>query len=47
MVNGTTNEINKILFGGAILTINSNQPYIEAVGIKGDKIASAGSLEEC
>jgi len=46
MVNGTTNEINKILFGGAILTINSNQPYIEAVGIKGDKIASAGSLED-
>jgi len=46
MVNGTTNEINKILFGGAILTINSNQPYVEAVGIKGDKIASVGSLEE-
>ena len=46
MVNGTTNEINKILFGGAILTINSNQPYVEAVGIKGDKIASVGSLEK-
>ncbi len=36
----------KILFGGAIITINSNQPYVEAVGIKGDKIASVGTLED-
>ena len=35
----------KILFGGPIITINNNQPYVEAVGIKGDKIASVGTLE--
>jgi len=37
---------NKILYGGIIITINNTQPYVEAVGIKGDKIASIGTLEE-
>lgn len=41
-----TNLNYKILFGGPIITIDSNQPYVEAVGIKGDKIASVGTLEE-
>jgi len=36
----------KILFGGPIITINSNQPYVEAIGIKGDKIASVGTLDD-
>jgi len=36
----------KILFGGPIITIDSNQPYVEAVGIKGDKIASVGTLDD-
>lgn len=36
----------KILFGGPIITIDSNQPYVEAVGIKGDKIASVGALDD-
>ncbi|GAG96293.1 unnamed protein product, partial [marine sediment metagenome] len=31
------------MFGGPIITINSNQPHPEAVGIKGDKIASVGT----
>ena len=37
---------NKILYGGTIITINNAQPYVEAVGIKGDKIVSVGTLEE-
>ncbi len=36
----------KIYFGGSIVTINQNQPFVEAVGIKGDKIVSVGTLEE-
>ena len=36
----------KILFGGPIITIDSNQPFVEAVGIKGDKIASVGALDD-
>ena len=38
--------INKILFGGSIITITSSQLHPEAVGIKGDKIASVGTLED-
>jgi len=37
---------NKILYGGTIITINNAQPYVEAIGIKGEKIASVGTLEE-
>ena len=40
-----TNLEKKIYFGGSIVTINENQPFVEAVGIKGDKIASVGTLE--
>ena len=35
----------KIYFGGSIVTINENQPFVEAVGIEGEKIASVGTLE--
>ena len=36
----------KIYFGGSIVTINENQPFVEAVGIEGEKIVSVGDLEE-
>ncbi|MBY9013258.1 MAG: amidohydrolase family protein, partial [Candidatus Lokiarchaeota archaeon] len=39
-----TNSVSKILFGGPIITINDNQPLVEAVGIKVDKIVSVGKL---
>jgi predicted amidohydrolase YtcJ len=38
--------INKVYFGGPILTINSDQPIVGAVGIRGDKIACVGLLDE-
>ena len=38
------NSVSKILFGGPIITINDNQPLVEAVGIKVDKIVSVGKL---
>jgi len=37
---------NKIIFGGPIITINNDQPLAEAVGIRGEKIISVGSLED-
>ena len=40
-----TNSDNRIFFGGKIITINDNEPFVEAVGIKGEKIVSVGSLE--
>ena len=36
----------KIYFGGSIVTINENQPFVEAVGIEGEKIVSIGDLED-
>jgi len=36
----------KIYFGGSIVTINENQPFVEAVGIEGEKIVSVGDLED-
>lgn len=41
-----SNSIQKIFFGGVIVTIDDNQPYAEAVGIQGDKIVSVGSLSD-
>ncbi len=35
-----------IFYGGPIITINDNQPLVDAVGIEGDKIIAIGSLEE-
>jgi predicted amidohydrolase YtcJ len=35
----------KIYFGGSIVTINEKQPFVEAVGIEGEKIVSIGDLE--
>ena len=35
-----------IFYGGSIITINNNQPLVDAVGIEGDKIVATGSLEE-
>jgi len=40
------NRLKKIFFGGTILTMNSNEPSVEAVGIEGTKIISIGSLKE-
>ena len=37
---------NLVYFGGPIITMNDNQPLIEAMGIKGEKIIAVGSLEE-
>ena len=36
----------KIFYGGSIITMNENQPKIEAVGIKKDKIIAVGSLSD-
>ncbi len=35
-----------IFYGGLIITMNDNQPFVDAVGIEGDKIVATGSLEE-
>ena len=37
---------NKILYGGTIITINKAQPYVEAIGIKGERIIAVGNLED-
>ncbi|MFX1424987.1 MAG: amidohydrolase [Promethearchaeota archaeon] len=36
----------KIFHGGSIITINSSQSIVEAIGIAGEKIISIGKLEE-
>lgn len=36
----------KIIYGGPILTINENQPYVEAVAIEGEKIVAVGTLKD-
>ena len=36
----------KIFYGGPIITMNDNDPSVEAVGIKEDKILAAGSYTE-
>lgn len=36
----------KVYFGGSIVTMNENQPFVEAVGIEGEKIVSVGDLED-
>ena len=35
-----------IFYGGPIITINDNQPLVDAVGIEGEKIIAIGSLQE-
>ncbi|MFX0000735.1 MAG: amidohydrolase [Candidatus Hodarchaeota archaeon] len=35
-----------VYFGGRILTMNDHQPFINAVGIEGERIIAIGSLEE-
>ncbi len=35
-----------IYFGGSIITMNDNHPFVEAIGIEGEKIVSIGKLEE-
>jgi len=42
----TENLERKIFFGGPIITINDKQPFVEAVGISGERILSLGNLEE-
>jgi len=40
-------ELNgKVFYGGPIITVNENQPIIEAVGIKDEKIMAIGTLED-
>ena len=36
----------KVIFGGSIITMNDNQPTVQAVGIEGEKICAVGSLGE-
>jgi len=36
----------KIFFGGPIITMNDEQPILEAIGIEGEKIIAIGSLED-
>ncbi|MHA1148692.1 MAG: amidohydrolase [Promethearchaeota archaeon] len=36
----------KVIFGGYIITLNDNQPQVEAVGISDEKIVSVGALEK-
>ncbi len=35
-----------VYFGGTIITMNAHQPFVDAVGIEGDKIKATGTLEE-
>ncbi|MFX1385194.1 MAG: amidohydrolase, partial [Promethearchaeota archaeon] len=35
-----------IFHGGPIITINNEQPFVEAVGIEGEKIKAVGTLEQ-
>jgi len=37
---------NKVIFGGSIITMNDNQPIVQAVGIEGEKISAVGNLED-
>jgi len=37
--------VKQLIYGGPIITINDNQPIVEAVGIEGEKIVAVGSLE--
>ncbi|MFX1325027.1 MAG: amidohydrolase, partial [Promethearchaeota archaeon] len=37
---------NKIFFNGSILTISENDPFVDAVGIKDERIIAVGNLEE-
>jgi predicted amidohydrolase YtcJ len=42
-----SNSIEKmIIFGGSIITMDDNQPFVDAVGIEGEKIIVVGNLEE-
>ncbi|KKM39480.1 hypothetical protein LCGC14_1564690 [marine sediment metagenome] len=36
----------KVLYGGSVITMNDNQPTIDAVGIEGEKIIAIGTLED-
>lgn len=36
----------KLFFGGPILTMEENQPIVEAIGIEGEKIITVGSMED-
>ena len=36
----------KVFHGGPIITMNDNQPFVDAVGIEGEKIIAIGTLEE-
>lgn len=38
--------INKLFFNGSIVTISENGPFVDAVGIKDDRIIAVGNLEE-
>ena len=35
-----------IYYGGTIITMNDKQPFVNAVGVEGDKIIATGTLEE-
>ncbi|UCC20250.1 MAG: amidohydrolase, partial [Promethearchaeota archaeon] len=34
-----------IFYGGPIITMNENQPFVDAVSIKGEKIIAVGKLD--
>ena len=36
----------RIFYGGPIITMDEEQPIIEAVGIEGEKIKAVGALED-
>ena len=36
----------KIFHGGPIITLNENQPSVEAIAIEGEKIVAVGNLED-
>ena len=35
-----------IFYGGTIITVDSNQPVVEAIAIEGEKIVATGSFDE-
>ncbi|MFX0071410.1 MAG: amidohydrolase [Candidatus Hermodarchaeota archaeon] len=37
--------VKKLFYNGSIITMNEHQPYLEAVGIEGEKVVSVGDLE--
>ncbi|MFX1356676.1 MAG: amidohydrolase [Promethearchaeota archaeon] len=43
---GTENLERKIFYGGPIVTINDRKPFVQAVGISGEKILSIGNLKQ-